>query len=188
MIASPDCPCDTGPDVCCDTLWLKLDRIRTVAWNAVLDCDDVGCCQGREARTFVSINQDQGDPFGDSVFVTWIRTTPIVDTRNNHTPIVTGHRLEARVDLRVSGYPVLVKQGERAIPPTPTALNNAAKHVLGHGEKAYRAVVNAVQTHMLFPSTPGVIFKGQRVSDLVPVGPTAHIAGAAFLVNVDLAL
>lgn len=188
MIASPDCPCDTGADVCCDTIYLKADRIRTVAWNAVLSCTDEGCCENVTGRTFTTLDADMPDPFGDSVMVAWLGTSPAAVTPGGHTPSVTPHRAQFRVQVSASGWPVLKNESQRIIMPSADAFNEATRHVMGHAEKAYRAVVNAAQRNTLFVGAPDVIFKGTRVADLRPLPPAAVIARAAFLVTVDLAL
>lgn len=188
-IASGDCPCDTSADVCCDTLYLKLDRIRTVAWNAVLDCRDETCgCTGTMANTYTFLGPQSADPFGESVICVYGRTTPLTTTRGGHTAQVSAHRIECRVEVRCSGWPIQRKDGDRIVLPTPDEWNNATRYVLGHAEKAYRAVFNAAQSNTLFTQTPGIIFKGQRVTDLVAIQPRSYIAGAAFGVHVDVAL
>lgn len=187
-IVAPDCPCDTEADVCCDSFFLKADRIRTVAWNAVRECTEDGCCADRQMRTFVTLDGDMPDPFGDSVMVAWLGTTPVVQTAGGHTPSITPHRSEYRVQISASGWPVLGVESGRILMPTADTFQQATRHVVGHAEKAYRAVVNAVQHHTLFTNTPGLIFKGIRVSDVRPLPPAAYIARAAFLVSVDVAL
>lgn len=187
-ILAADCPCDTGPEVCCDSIFLKGDRIRTVAWNAVLSCSEEGCCSGREARTYMTLDADTPDPFGDSVIVAWLNTTPVTQTRGGHTPQIVAHRCEFRVQVAVAGWPILGTQDGRAVMPTPSAMNSASKLALSHSELAYRAVVAAVQANTLWTSTPGVIFKGTSVSQMRPRPPSSLIQRIIFNVNVDIAL
>lgn len=188
VIVSSDCPCDTGPDVCCDTIFLKGDRIRTVAWNAVRSCGTEGCCEGVEGRSYTTLDADMPDPFGDSVIVAWTGTEPVAVTAGGHTPSITPHRATFRVQVSCGGWPILKTEGGRPQMPKGVDFNNASKHVMGHAEIAYRAIVAAVQDNTLWVSTPGVIFKGTRVSDLRPLAPAAYIARAAFLVAVDITL
>lgn len=187
-IASIDCPCDTGADVCCSTLFLKGDRIRTVAWNAVLACRDETCCGDIEGSSYMTLGPVTYDPHGDSVIVSMLSSGPAGTTRGGHTPSVIPLRTTYKVEIRFRGWPT-IQAGPPPYTPTAAEYASATKHVLGHAEKAYRAVKNAVATHTLFVPAlnPDVIFKGVRVSDLVAVQPTSIIAGMQFGVAVDIA-
>jgi hypothetical protein len=187
-----DCSPDVGSDVCCDTFSAKAERIRTVAWNAYLDCGHGGeGCGGVEANSYVTVGPIV-DPKGDSVIVALQRVRPVTQTAGGHTPTITAMRAEYRVEVRTSGWPIISANptGTRAMMPSPAQYGHAARHVVGHAEKAYRAIVNAVQTHTLFVPAlhPDVIFKGVLVGDLTPVGPDSTIAGFAFAVSVDVSL
>jgi hypothetical protein len=190
-IPSADCACDTGADVCCDTLFLKGDRIRTVAWNAVRACSDESCCGGIEGNTYTTVGDLTFDPHGDSVIVALIRNGPIALTRGGHTPPIIPDRAEFRVEIRFTGWPI-IRDGAPGYPPyTPTAAEYtaASRHVMGHAEKAYKAVKRSIADFSLFPpsTNPDVVFKGQRLSDLTPMQPQSIIVGMQFAVAVDLA-
>lgn len=188
-IPASDCPCDTGPEVCCDSIFLKGDRIRTVAWNAVLACREEGCCEDTVGKTYTTLDTETPDPFGDSVIVAWTGTEPVATTPGGHTPQITPHRSTFRVQISAKGWPILSTEQGRPVMPSAEAYSNATKHVMGHAEKAYRAVLAAVQGNSLWVSTPGVIFKGTRVSSLAPLpANSAYIARVAFLVAVDMTL
>lgn len=187
MIPALDCPCDTGPEVCCDSIFLKADRIRTVAWNAVRECSDDGCCATVTGNTYTTLDPEIPDPFGDAVIVAWLGITPVAET-GSHTAQISAHRCDFRVAIRASGWPMLDVSSGRPTVPSATQYNNATKHAIGHAEKAYRALMNATQRNTLWASTPGVIFKGTRVSQARPYGPRSHIAGATFNVTVDITL
>lgn len=190
-IASVDCPCDTGADVCCDTLFLKGDRIRTVAWNAVLECRDETCCGTIEGNTYMAMGPVTFDPHGDSVIVSLVSSDPVATTNGNHTASVSPLRTIYKVEVRFAGWPTIQMGAPGSPPYTPTAAEyaSATKHVMGHAEKAYRAVLRAAANHSLFvpAANPDVIFKGVRVSDLRPMQPRSVIAGMEFGVAVDIA-
>lgn len=189
VLPAADCPCDTGPDICCDTVFLLGDRVRTVAFDAVKACQIDGCCN--EYRSWTTIGPQTADPFGDSVIVHMLRLYMPNTTGQGNAPLIGIHAADFRVEIRYTGWPQISAEEMGGTINVPgEAFNLPARHAMGHSEKAWRAIVDGVQRYTLFPpsTNPHIIHKQIAVTEMVPLAPAGPIVGHAFTVGVKFKL
>jgi hypothetical protein len=195
-----DCPENISADVCCTSFWLVGERIRTVAYTAVLAClypgeeDPEQVCDG-VLTTWQTHGPRIEWPHGESLVVTFLRATPKISSRERSGPLapVVVTRAEYLVELRENGWPILTTDPTQTIHTPQWEMYYAlAKHASGHGEKMWRALVNAASTtrpaqRMFNPTTnPYVLDKGVLVNDLVPLDRPGPQAGWKVTVTVDM--
>lgn len=181
--------------MCCDTLWLIGDRIRTVAFQAVLACADESCTQA--FRSYSTIGNRIQDAHGDSVILSMTSAddAPMTSTSQGRQMQISVTRANYLLELRENGWPQSKVNGRNQIETPDSALINAvSKHASGHGEKMWRALKNGAvrQTgpYALFPvaTNPHVIHKGVAVSRLTPIDPRGFQVGWSLTVTVDTTL
>jgi len=192
---SASCPENISSSVCCDSFWLIGERIRTVAYNAVMACMEEDC-----SETFTTWQTEGGQiewPHGESLVVTFVRASPKVSSRERSGPLapLVVSRAEYLVELREKGWPILSTDPTQTIhTPQWQEYHALAKHFRAHGEKMWRALVNAAATtkiaeQMFLPSTnPHVLNKGVLVDDLVPITRQGPHTGYRCTVTVDTRL
>lgn len=194
-LPTADCAENIPSTVCCDTFWLVGERIRSVAATAVLACMEEKCDE-----TFTTW-QTHGSriewPHGESLIVTFVRATPKVSSRQTAGPLapLVVTRAEYLVELRENGWPTISADPTQTIhTPEWERYNALAKHASAHGEKMWRALVNAASTttptkRMFHPSTnQHVLEKGVLVGDITPLDRPGPQAGYRVTVTVDMRL
>ena len=193
-IPHESCPPGTAPDVCCDTLFLIGDRIRTVACNAVLNCSDPGC--DTQMRSYMTIGDRIQDLIGDSLIITLRNASPATTTRSANgrigpTPITRATYL---LELRENGWPVAQTKGTTIETADPAAVHAAAAHSMSHAEAMYAAIVNGFSTWIgetaMFPinRNPHIIMDSVNVGLLLPVGPQSIQAAWSVELSIDARL
>jgi hypothetical protein len=193
-IPADSCPPGTTPDVCCNTLFLIGDRIRTVACEAVMCCASADC--DSEFRSYTTVGSRIQDLVGDSVVVTLQNATTAATTntarqRTSPTPVT---RATYQVELRENGWPQAKARGKGIAVPDPLAVNAAAAHAMSHAELMYGAIANGATTQIgdgaLFPvpTNPHIIMNSVQIGPLLPVGPQAYQIAWTIQVTVDAVL
>lgn len=186
------CAENISSTVCCDSLWLIGERIRTVASDAVLACFDEDCTEA--FTTWQTEGARIEWPHGESLIVTFVRATPKISSRERSGPLapLVVTRAEYLVELRETGWPILSTDPTETIhTPEWQQYHALAKHARAHGEKMWRALVHAASTtspaeRMFSPSTnPHVLDKGVLVNDLTPLARPGPQAGYQVTVTVD---
>lgn len=171
------------------------DRIRTVAFQAVLDCVDESCTQA--FRSYSTIGTRIQDAHGDSVILTMTSAdnSSMTSTPQGRQMQIGVTRANYLLELRENGWPQSKVNGRNQIEtPDSAMLNAVSKHASGHGEKMWRALVNAsvrqVGPNALFPvdCNPHILHKGVTVSRLSPIDPRAFQVGWSMTVTVDTTL
>lgn len=191
------CADDISGDVCCDTFWKIGERIRTVASAGVLACIDPDCSD-REFRSYQTIGDQIQDPLGESLIVSFVRSSLRSDSRsqNQSTSPLVFTRAEFRVQLLETGWPTIsVNQSTSTIvAPDADMLHALTPHALGHAEKMWRSVLNAaattVEAQRLFPSSsnPHILRRGVIVEEMRPLPRPGPFIGFSFNVSVDTKL
>ena len=195
-IRATSCPPDTTPDVCCDTLFLIGDRIRTVACDAVMCCTDESCDQ--PYRSYTTFGPRIQDVIGDSIIITMTNATTATTSstdRGRVSPLVVT-RASFRLELRENGWPQAKANQQKGVIVAPDGAeqNAAAAHSMAHAEKMWRALVNAAAIRngstRLFPlPTNHHVLQGAiSVGPLTPVGPQATQATWSVELSVDTLL
>ncbi len=194
-LPSAACPADINGDVCCDTFWLIGERLRTVACEGVCACMDPDCAD-QEFISYQNEGPQASDALGESLAVNFIRAAVRIDSRRRNSTIsptfVT--RVEYRLELLESGWPILSNPDGTIIPADRAALHALSKHARGHAEKMWRSIAGAAattdQTKALFPSAtnPHVASRGVTVGDLQPLPRPGPQVGYYMNVSVDTML
>ena len=187
-------PSDIPTNVCCDTTWLIGERIREVAFAAVCSCIDASC-QSNPMRSWQTEGSQSGSIKGDSLVVSYIRSTLATVSRSRtgaSTPLVVT-RAEFRVELRENGWPMIREessvQGVKL--PDPQVVHALARHARSHAEKMWRALnAGASATSpalQLFPAStnPHILNRGVAIGDLVARGPSGPQVTYDITVTVD---
>jgi hypothetical protein len=190
-LPASDCPTGCPPDTCCNTLFLMADRIRTVAFDAVLCCVDESCRQ--PYRSYVVAGNRIQDLVGDSVIVTLQTATSaaMTNTPQGRLSPLSVTRSTFLLELRENGWPQAKTVGRNIEVPSGESLNAASAHSMAHAEKMWRSLVDAAATrngnNRLFPITNNhhVIQGGVGVGPLTPVGPQAYQMAWSVIVTVD---
>lgn len=174
------CAADVPVDVCCSTFFDVADRIRCVAFNALVACDDTTCAD-REFRSYVTHGTQVQEALGDSLVVNVVRVSPTGRSRDNNTMLLPVGVWMGRVDVHLfeNGWP----QGEtydaaRMITaPDSDMVHAIARHSYGHGEKMYRALIDGIQRRTLFTLPANAHIGKIDISDLIPKEPTGPVVG-----------
>ena len=188
-----NCAADISSDVCCDTIWLMGERIRTVALDAVLTCVDDDCAN--EAITSWQTEGDRsGSVKGNTLVVSFVTAAlaPSGQRRSGSprpTPIT---RASFRVELRETGWPFITERASvQSIKlPDPQIVHAVAKHARAHGERMWRALLNAGSTtvpaqRMFDPLyNPHIMDKGVGIGTLRP-RPSANMVTYEVDITVD---
>lgn len=191
------CAADVPADVCCNTFHLIGERIRTVATNAVTACIDESCAD-REFRSYQMIGDLTQDPHGDSLIVSFLRSSVRTDSRTTNqsmSPLVFT-RAEFRVQLLETGWPTIEvdRMTGSILSYDDDMMQALVPHALGHAEKMWRAVVNAaattVEAQRMFSSSanPHILRRGITVEEMRPLPRPGPMVGFAFNVSVDTKL
>ena len=190
-LPAASCPADIPADTCCDTLSTMADRIRTVAMAGLCGCEDSGCAD-RTFRSFVSIGPNIQDPLGDSLIVHMTEVGPSSgsNTQYGHLLPVAVHSADFEVQLRDNGWPQISTDdmSKSIVAPDSDMVNGMALHSMGHGEKMYRALVDAIQRNELFAGASNGHIGLVQVSGLRPIQPTAFMVGWSCTVRVEATL
>lgn len=190
MIPAQDCPPGTPADVCCDSAFLIGDRIRTVAFDAVLGCVDESCAN--ELKSYVTHGPRIEDPIGESVIVTWLGSSTIATTPGGRQHRLVIVRNQYRVELREQGFPQIAGEGDNIVIPSPGQFHAAAQHAWSHGESMWRVLLRASVTikgsdaMFDYASNPHVLENGIAVGDLSPLRDV--LVGWGVTVTVDCPL
>lgn len=193
-IPHSDCADDIADDVCCDTIWLMCERIRTVAQSGVATCLDDEC-DSRTFRSWTRWGTQIEDPHGESLIVSPTRVSSAAlatSARGRQLPIIVT-RVEIQIELRETGWATPRGANDAGAIETVDWEVEAAqtKHAVGHAQKMWHTLVGAVAerngTSLLFPSlnNPHIVQRGIQVGDLTPLPPGAYIAGSRMSVSVD---
>lgn len=191
VLPAADCPDDIAADVCCDTLALMADRIRTVAATAVCECQDPDCSD-REFVSYFTVGPRIEDPFGESLVVVLHDFTPSVGSNTlpgNLLPVAV-HKAEFEVRLLENGWPTIEEDalGQLITVPDRNLVNMLARHSVSHAEKVYRALANGIQRRTLFASALHPHIGRTALASMRPVQSTTHIVGWTMRVNVEVTL
>lgn len=192
-IPTAACADDIPADVCCDTIWLIGDRIRTVATAGLMECFDPACAD-REFRSFSSWGERLQDPLGESLIVSWIRNSVVTTRGLGSMAPATATRAEYLIELRENGWPAIESANGSIIERDSDVMNIASKHATGHAERMWRAVVDAAQRQIgagaLFalPANSHIIHGSIQIGDLTPIDPQGRQVGSKFNVSVSMAL
>lgn len=193
-IPAESCPPGTTPDVCCDTLWLIGDRIRTVACDAVMCCVDPDC--KTEMRSYMTMGTRIQDLIGDSLIVTMVRAeqAPTNSTDRGRSGPLPITRATYLMELRENGWPKAKVSGRNIEVPDPAEVHPASAHSYSHAEKMWDAVLNGAASFTsadaLFPvsKNPHIMQNGVSVGPLLPVGPQTYQAAWTVEIVVDARL
>lgn len=183
-------PADIPSDYCCDTLSKIADRIRTVAMAGLCSCLD-GSCADRRFRSYITVGQRVEDPLGDSLVVHMLRFRPApMSTASGRLLNVAAFVTDLRVQLLENGWPTIEtnEMTNQIIAPDSDMIHGLALHAMGHGEKMYRAVVNAIQRNEMFVGPDNRHIGVVEAGDLEPIQPSAYMIGFAFNVRVQTVL
>lgn len=187
-----DCPPDTPPEVCCNTFSLIGDRIRTVAFQAVMKCIGPDCCE-TPYRSYLTFGPRIEDIAGDSLIVTMIDATQHQVTRNGRVMATPATRTQWLVELRENGWPAAHRNRTNMIEVPDSAIIDAkARHALGHGESMWSALVRGAAqqnypTGGLFPGPKNRHILGVAVSAYRPLPPQTTQVVSQVAVTVDFA-
>lgn len=190
MIPATDCPPATADDTCCRSFWLVADRIRTVAFDAVVTCAHEEC--DKELGSYVDHGDRTQDPIGNNVVVAINRATVAYPTRGGRQLGLAITRLSLRVELRETGWPMPSGVGGSIKVPAGASYNYASQYVYDHGEAMWRALVNAAGSvqpgvRMFDPqANPHIPHPGVAIGDLLPLRDA--LVGWMVPVTVDLSL
>ena len=193
-IPASSCPPGTTPDVCCDTMFLIGDRIRTVACDAVMCCTAGGCNQ--EFRSYMTFGNRIQDLKGDSLIVTMQNATPAPATRTDAARIgpMTMTRIQYLLELRENGWPQPKARGTNIEQPDGMAVHAATAHAMSHAEIMYQALVNGARIpigdNALFPinKNPHILLNSIDIGPLLPVGPQTMQVASTVSITVDARL
>jgi hypothetical protein len=188
MLPDTGCAGDVTGEVTCSTTWLIGERIRTVAFNGACGCD----CD-RPFRSYTTIGTTIQDPLGDSLIITLVSLDQSSRSARGNTLMIGTHVAAYRLELRDNGWPVITKdeQDKMIYVPSAEEINAKSQHAQSHGEKMYRALVNAAQTRTLFPITSGnhhIVQDGIAIQPMIPLNPQATQVGWGLNINVHLML
>lgn len=184
-------PADITGDICCDTLALIADRIRTVAARALEECLDPDCAS-REFRSFATVGPLIQDPLGESLIVhmTNVGPTPQSADRSANLLPVGLYRADFQVQLLETGWPVIEvdELGNAIQVPDSDIVNALTLHSMSHAEKMYRALADGIQRRTLFASASNPHIGKIQLSNLTPVQPTSFLVGWNCAVRVETTL
>jgi hypothetical protein len=167
------------------------DRIRTVAMAGLCGCMESACAD-RAFRSFVSIGPNIQDPLGDSLIVHLTEAGPTSGstTRGGNMLPFAVHTADFEVQLRDNGWPQISTDdmSKSIVVPDSDMVNGMALHSMGHGEKMYRALVDAIQRKELFAGASNGHIGLVQISRLRPIQPTSFMVGWSCTVQVEATL
>lgn len=174
----PDWTCgEISCDVPCTLMNTVVDEVVTLAYNAV--CRDMPpeFCSGLTAYvTVAEPHNPQGDYIGG-----WVQSMTPYNPRNSQAgglQIIARTLVAVGLKLLETGWPMIGQPEPDDIPPL-SAVNALAHHVNSHGERIYRALVNACSTRAITPS--GCQYQG--MGPMAPVPPAAGMVGWTYAVQ-----
>ena len=190
-LPAASCAADIPADYCCDTLANIANRIRTVAMDGLVSCMDPSCAD-REFRSFVTIGPNVQDPLGDSLIVHMTDFGPTVGSTDGPGNLfkVAVFRGVFEVRLLDNGWPMIQAEDMTAsiIAPDSDYVHAVAMHSMAHGEKMYRALVDAIQRNEIFVGSANGHIGKVQISALRPIQPTAFMVGWNCTVSVESVL
>lgn len=185
------CADDISTDVCCSSVFDVADRLRCIATEAVECCFDASCAD-RPFRSYVSVGPSIPEPLGDALIVHLPSLEPSTNSRSNAGTLlgVAVHVGRFDIELRENGWPMpLTNEFSEVIQiPDSTMINAIARHAYSHGEKMYRAVVNALQMKTMFPILDFPNVGKVDIAGLRPIQPAAFAVGWTIPIQVQLVL
>lgn len=190
-LPAPSCPPDVTPDVCCNSIALIGERIRTVAFLGLLECLDESCA--KPFRSYMTFGPRIEDVIGDSLIITHQDTTPIASSTTAGGRLLA-HRAERStylLELRENGWPTAKEVNGVIEVPDGAVISHYAHHAMGHAERMYHALLDAAVARdngqRLFPLPQNShILEGHiRVSNLRPIGPQSVQVAHAVTIEVD---
>lgn len=191
VLPATDCPDDVPADICCDTLGLMADRIRTVGHNAITDCIDPSCAD-REFVSYFTVGPRVEDPLGESLVVVMHDLSPSVgsNTLTGSLLPVGVHKAEFEIRLLENGWPTIQEDGlgDQIVVPDRTLVNGLARHSVSHGEKVYRAIANGIQRRTLFAASTNPHIGRISLANMRPVQPSTFIAGWTMRLTIEVTL
>lgn len=192
------CAADVPGDVCCDSVFLYGERIRTIAFAAVSACLDDECRQ-RPFRTYQTSGPRSLDAKGESLIICYTGSglrPSSTDARSGSVRAVSGTRHNYLLELREGPWPIIHEHSSTQSVKLPEwelihALN---QHAVGHAEKMWRALINAAGTTIpeqrMFSTSlhPHILNNGVGVSELTAMGPSGPSISYQVRLWVDTAL
>lgn len=174
------CAADVPADACCSTFFDVADRVRSVAFNALVSCQDPSCAD-REFRSYVTHGPQVQDPLGDSLVANLVSVAASTGSREASDRLLPVGLFVGRINLHLfeTGWPQIeANDAQRTLyVPDSDLVHAMARHSYAHGEKMYRAIVDGIQKRTLF-TLPANSHIGQvDLSDLVPMEPGGPIVG-----------
>jgi hypothetical protein len=164
------CADEVPTQTCCTTLYDVAARLCYVTTSAVCECFDPSCAD-RDFRSFVSVGPQIEDPIGDSLIVHMPRIGSSPASSNSIGALLPAavHIADFEIRLLEFGWPTIeMDDMEQTISiPDAAYVNAISRHVYGHGERMYRALVDGIQHNTLVTLPAG--FTGKlHLGDLVP--------------------
>lgn len=183
------CAANVPTQVCCSSIFDVAERIRCIAYEAVLCCIDVSCAD-QEFRSYVSLGPSIPEPLGDALIVHLLSMSPSSGSRGP-TGILNRVSLQEasfEIFLTENGWPTpeTDELGEVVYVPDADLINRVARHSYGHGERMYRAMLNSAQKGLMFPLPANAHIGRVDVGNLQPVQPAAFTAGWTIPVSVQM--
>lgn len=190
-LPAADTPADIPSTVCCDTVSLMADRIRTVALGGLCDCIEEACAD-REFRSYTTVGPRIEDPLGDALIAHLLSLGPTIGSSNNFGRLlpVAVHQARFEVRLLENGWPMIdtYDMTEQIVVPDSDMVNAITLHTMGHAERFYRALVDAIQRRELFLSSTNPHIGQIVLGNLEPVQPTSFIVGWRTELTVEVTL
>lgn len=190
-LPSADCPAAVPGDLCCDTTALMAARIRTVAFQAITECNDPAC-NDREFRSYVSHGPRIQEPLGDALVVHRRDLRPSLGSNNARGRLlrVGVHEAEFRVVLFENGWPMLEVHDEtqEIVVPDSDLVDAVAQHSMAHSERVYRDLIDGIQRKTLFPESTNPHIGEIVASGMSEMQPTSFIAPWEMTVTVEVTL
>jgi hypothetical protein len=183
------CAHNVPTQVCCSGIWDVAERIRCIAYDAVVCCIDPSCAD-QEFRSYVSIGTDVPEPLGDALVVTMVDASPSTASRSPTGMLLGASLQEVRFEayLTENGWPMPIADevGEVIEVPDSWLINAVARHAYSHGERMYRAILDSVQRKEMFPVSTFPHIAKVDVAGLEPVPPRAFAVGWVVPVTVQM--
>lgn len=175
------CADDVPTDVCCTSIYDIADRIRQIVCSAVESCLHSSCAD-RCFESYCSIGPNVPEPLGDALIVHMPRMQPSFGSRSNTGNTTLGVSLqhaEFEIFLTENGWPVARTDelGNVIEVPDRGLINAIARHAYSHGERMYRAILDAYQRHTLFHPLLYPHIHKVEIGGLRPRQPAAFTVG-----------
>ena len=190
-LPTADCPQAVLDDYCCEDLPAMANRIRSVAFDAILDCVDP-ICSDREMRSYVSHGPRIQEPLGDALTVHLVDLTPNFGAQTpvgNLYPIGV-YRVTFEVWLVENGWPMpeVIEDSQQIVMPDSEIVHGAALHAMAHAMRMYRDLAEHIQKRTLFTATLHPHVGKVGLGPLRPTQPTSFQAGYSCTVSADVTL